>query len=58
LRCDPRTRIYAERRIAQGLSKPEVLRCLKRYIAREVFRVIKASTPSETLPAKELPSAA
>jgi len=34
---DPRTRRYVERRLTEGLSKPEIMRCLKRYIAREVF---------------------
>jgi transposase len=36
LRWDPRTRAYADRRTRQGLTKPEVIRCLKRYIAREI----------------------
>jgi transposase len=31
------TRDYVERRTAEGLSKREIIRCLKRYIAREVF---------------------
>lgn len=34
---DARTRDYVERRLADGLSKREVIRCLKRYIAREVY---------------------
>ena len=42
LRYCPRTRAYAERRTGEGLSKPEILRCLKRYIAREVFRSLQA----------------
>ena len=37
LRWDPRTRAYVERRTKEGLTKPEILRCLKRYIAREVY---------------------
>lgn len=37
LRWDPRTRDYMERRTKQGLSKPEIIRCLKRYIAREIY---------------------
>jgi len=41
LRCDPRTRIYVDRRTREGLSKPEILRCLKRYIAREVFKLLR-----------------
>jgi hypothetical protein len=30
------------RRTADGLSKPEFIRCLKRYLAREVFRSLQA----------------
>jgi transposase len=40
LRTDPRTKAYMARRIAEGRSKLEVIRCLKRYIAREVFALI------------------
>ncbi|HET9519229.1 MAG TPA: IS110 family transposase [Actinoplanes sp.] len=40
LRWDPRTRAYAERRTKQGMSKKEIIRCLKRYIARELYRLI------------------
>jgi transposase len=45
LRMDPRTRAYATRRLAEGRSKREVMRCLKRYLAREVFRLL-VLTPS------------
>jgi transposase len=38
--CDPDTRAYVERRTREGLSKREILRCLKRYIAREVFNAL------------------
>jgi transposase len=34
---DPRTRAYVERRTKEGLSKMEIIRCLKRYVAREVY---------------------
>ena len=34
---DPRTRVYVERRLKEGRSKPEIIRILKRYVAREVF---------------------
>lgn len=37
---DPRTRAYVERRLAEGLSKPEIMRILKRYVARETFRLL------------------
>src|SRR5215470_5909064 len=34
---DPRTKAYMARRLAEGRSKPEVIRVLKRYVAREVY---------------------
>ncbi len=37
---EPRTAAYVERRRAQGLSTREIFRCLKRYIAREVFTAL------------------
>jgi len=40
LRWDPATRDYAQRRTEQGRTKPEIIRCLKRYVAREVFAAI------------------
>ena len=42
MRYCPRTRAYVARRTQQGLSKPEIIRCLKRYLAREVFRALRA----------------
>jgi len=33
----PATRAYVVRRTAEGLSKKEIIRCLKRYVAREVY---------------------
>ena len=40
LSCEPRTRAYAARRRAEGLSTAETIRCLKRYVAREVYRCL------------------
>jgi transposase len=37
----PATRAYVERRAAEGLSKPEIIRCLKRYAARETYRHLR-----------------
>jgi transposase len=37
LRNDPRTQAYMTRRLAEGRCKPEVIRILKRYVAREVY---------------------
>ena len=39
---DPATRAYAERRTAEGKSKAEIIRCLKRYVAREVYPHLRA----------------
>jgi transposase len=41
LRYDPRSRAYADRRTTEGLSMPEIIRCQKRYLAREVFQAIR-----------------
>ena len=40
LRTDQRTKDYVAKRVAEGHSKLEAIRALKRYIAREVFAVI------------------
>jgi len=34
---DPDTRAYVDRRDPEGRSKKEIIRCLKRYTARELF---------------------
>lgn len=41
LRTDERTQAYLARRLAEGHSKLEAIRCLKRYIAREVFSLLR-----------------
>jgi transposase len=40
---DPRTRHYVERRTKEGLSKREIIRCLKRYVARELYPLLLAA---------------
>lgn len=47
LKTDARTRDYAAQRTAQGLSKPEIVRCLKRYVAREIYAVLTTPEPTE-----------
>jgi transposase len=42
MRTDPRTRYYIERRTKQGLTKKEIIRCLKRYLVREVHTALLA----------------
>jgi transposase len=47
---DERTRCYVARRTAERKSKWEIMRCLKRYIAREVYRVLLSSGAAERPP--------
>jgi transposase len=37
---DPRTKAYVERRSKEGLSTAEIIRCLKRYVARETYQLL------------------
>ena len=45
---DERTRRYVAKRTAEGKSKKEVIRCLKRYIAREVYRILSSLSLRKT----------
>ena len=45
LRHDHQTKAYMGRRTREGMSKTEVIRCLKRYVAREVFAVLRELSP-------------
>ena len=38
---DPRTQAYMRRRTTEGMSKRDIIRCLKRYVAREVYSAIR-----------------
>jgi len=44
MRRDRRTQEYVARRTAEGKSRREIIRCLKRYVAREVYRVLVSPT--------------
>jgi transposase len=46
LRHDPATQAYAKRRRAEGKTDREIKRCLKRYIARQLYRLLE--TPAMT----------
>ncbi|WMX69456.1 transposase [Streptomyces collinus] len=41
LRHDPRTQAYYERRTQEGKTRREIIRCLKRHAAREVFNLVR-----------------
>jgi transposase len=43
MRCDPGTIAYAARRRAQGKTDHEIRRCIKRYIARQLYRALNAA---------------
>ncbi|WIV60843.1 IS110 family transposase [Amycolatopsis nalaikhensis] len=40
IRLDPRTQAYLARKTSEGHSKLEIIRCLKRYLAREVYYLL------------------
>jgi hypothetical protein len=46
LRYDPATRAYAERRRAEGKTDREIKRCLKRYVARQLFKRLEGGPPA------------
>ncbi|MEE1210793.1 MAG: IS110 family transposase [Parafannyhessea umbonata] len=47
---DERTKAYVERRTREGKSKREIMRCLKRYVAREVYKVLLDPNPDGAPP--------
>ena len=51
---DEPTRAYVARRTAEGLSKREILRCIKRFITREVYHLLVAPTPPGTPPVAQV----
>ncbi len=38
MKYDQRTQEYVARRTAQGMAKKDIVRCLKRFVAREIYR--------------------
>ncbi|MGW7201773.1 transposase, partial [Streptomyces chryseus] len=48
LRWDDRTRDYLQRRLTEGKTRREIIRCLKRYVAREIYRhLVPANRPAD-----------
>jgi hypothetical protein len=43
LRWHDQTKAYMRRRLTEGKSKAEVIRCLKRYVVREIYQVLTAA---------------
>jgi transposase len=48
-RCHQPTRDYIERRRRDGKTTREAIRCLKRYLARQVWNLLRAPTPDKAL---------
>jgi transposase len=57
-RTDPQTRIYLDRKTAEGKTKREAIRCLKRHLARHIFGLLypppAAPRPGSTTPTGKL----
>lgn len=51
---DERTSEYIARRVSEGKSKREAMRCLKRYVAREVYRALMSPTTTRHAAGAEL----
>jgi transposase len=49
-RTDPATRAYLDRRHTEGKTKTEAIRCLKRHLARRIWRVLYANEPTASQP--------
>jgi transposase len=47
-RTHPPTIAYIERRIQEGKTRREAIRCLKRYLARNLYRLLEQGTPQAT----------
>jgi transposase len=48
-RCDPDTKTYIDRRLAEGKTRREARRCLKRYLARHLYRILETPPSPQTL---------
>lgn len=50
IRTDSATKDYVARRQAEGKNKREIIRCLKRHIAREIYRLLTNPPPTPNCP--------
>ena len=48
---EPRTRAYVARRTTEGLSQKDIMRCLKRFVAREIYHCLTTPARTDRLPA-------
>lgn len=50
MRMDPETRAYVDRRRAEGRTTKEIRRCLKRYLARRIYRHLNVAHAQASAP--------
>jgi transposase len=50
MRFHPETKAYVTRRAAQGMTPREIKRCLKRYLARRLFRILESTHSRIAIP--------
>jgi transposase len=55
---DPRTMAYVERRTKEGKSRKEIVRCLKRYVARELYKALVKPSAAARLTTRMAPDEA
>jgi hypothetical protein len=53
---DPETRAYIERRVSEGKTKLEAIRCLKRHIARQIWHLLYNTQPLAPNPLRPRPA--
>ena len=58
LRWDERTRVYTQRRTADGKTKKDIIRCLKRAVIREIYRALTADLDARLQSHNQQPAAA
>ena len=52
MRHDTRTQAYVQRRTTEGLTKKDIIRCLKRAIAREMYHLLRPHPQHQDTPTK------
>ena len=57
-RIDPETRAYLARKEAEGKTRMEAMRCLKRHLARRYYRLLSEGSRSTSLLPQSSPAAA
>ena len=54
---DAQTKAYVDRRVAEGLTRREIRRVLKRYLARQIHRALTAASRADEAAVNTIPAA-